>query len=169
MTLTHHMGINEGPSCGYCGTSEARCARLAIRCCGDGCTHFTDELITRFEQPTPPSPAPTVTKIRRIQEPTAPPIIHLGRPLEGPSGPLCAETDPELFFPEKGGSTREAKAVCRRCSLQTECLEQALTTGERFGIWGGKSERERRKLADTRGISVNAFDDICPAPSQVPA
>jgi WhiB family redox-sensing transcriptional regulator len=59
---------------------------------------------------------------------------------------LCAETDPEAFFPEKGGSTREAKKVCLGCDVRAECLEYALTHGERWGIWGGLSERERRKL-----------------------
>lgn len=59
---------------------------------------------------------------------------------------LCAQTDPEAFFPEKGGSTREAKRVCNSCEVRTECLEYALENDERFGIWGGLSERERRKL-----------------------
>ncbi len=59
---------------------------------------------------------------------------------------LCAQTDPEAFFPEKGGSTREAKKVCLACDVRGECLEYALANDERFGIWGGLSERERRKL-----------------------
>lgn len=59
---------------------------------------------------------------------------------------LCAQTDPEAFFPEKGGSTREAKKVCIGCEVRQECLEYALEHDERFGIWGGLSERERRKL-----------------------
>lgn len=59
---------------------------------------------------------------------------------------LCAQTDPEAFFPEKGGSTREAKKVCLTCEVRDECLESALLNDERFGIWGGLSERERRKL-----------------------
>ena len=59
---------------------------------------------------------------------------------------LCAQTDPEAFFPEKGGSTREAKKVCVGCEVRSECLEYALANDERFGIWGGLSERERRKL-----------------------
>jgi WhiB family redox-sensing transcriptional regulator len=59
---------------------------------------------------------------------------------------LCAETDPEAFFPEKGGSTREAKRVCLSCDVRVECLEFALGNDERFGIWGGLSERERRRL-----------------------
>ncbi|MGA4669474.1 WhiB family transcriptional regulator [Propionibacteriaceae bacterium Y1923] len=59
---------------------------------------------------------------------------------------LCAQTDPEAFFPEKGGSTREAKKVCETCTVKRECLEYALANDERFGIWGGLSERERRRL-----------------------
>ncbi|WP_431802322.1 WhiB family transcriptional regulator [Microbacterium sp. bgisy203] len=59
---------------------------------------------------------------------------------------LCAQTDPEAFFPEKGGSTRDAKRICTTCDVRTECLEYALQNDERFGIWGGLSERERRKL-----------------------
>lgn len=70
--------------------------------------------------------------------------------LEGPLAwqqrALCAQTDPEAFFPEKGGSTREAKAVCTSCEVRSECLSYALTNDERFGIWGGLSERERRRI-----------------------
>ncbi len=63
---------------------------------------------------------------------------------------LCAQTDPEAFFPEKGGSTREAKRICMGCEVRDACLEYALANDERFGIWGGLSERERRRLK--RGI-----------------
>ena len=59
---------------------------------------------------------------------------------------LCSQTDPEAFFPEKGGSTREAKKICTGCEVRAECLEYALQHDERFGIWGGLSERERRRL-----------------------
>ena len=59
---------------------------------------------------------------------------------------LCAQTDPEAFFPEKGGSTRDAKKICTSCEVRNQCLEYALENDERFGIWGGLSERERRKL-----------------------
>ena len=67
-------------------------------------------------------------------------------PLSWQERALCAQTDPEAFFPEKGGSTREAKKVCTQCEVRAECLEYALANDERFGIWGGLSERERRKL-----------------------
>jgi len=63
---------------------------------------------------------------------------------------LCAQTDPEAFFPEKGGSTREAKRKSQGCEVRDACLEYALANDERFGIWGGLSERERRRLK--RGI-----------------
>ncbi|MEO8815151.1 MAG: WhiB family transcriptional regulator [Mycobacterium sp.] len=63
---------------------------------------------------------------------------------------LCAQTDPEAFFPEKGGSTRDAKKICQRCPVRNECLDYALGHDERFGIWGGLSERERRRLK--RGV-----------------
>lgn len=69
---------------------------------------------------------------------------------------LCAETDPEMFFPEKGGSTKEAKAVCGACLVRAECLDYALETGQRFGIWGGCSERERRRLLDMADDSEEA-------------
>ena len=59
---------------------------------------------------------------------------------------MCAQTDPEAFFPEKGGSTREAKRVCTSCDVRVECLDYALANDERFGIWGGLSERERRRV-----------------------
>jgi WhiB family transcriptional regulator, redox-sensing transcriptional regulator len=67
-------------------------------------------------------------------------------PLSWQERALCAQTDPEAFFPEKGGSTREAKKVCGSCEVRSDCLDYALANDERFGIWGGLSERERRKL-----------------------
>jgi len=73
---------------------------------------------------------------------------------------LCAQTDPEAFFPEKGGSTREAKKICGGCEVRSECLEYALAHDERFGIWGGLSERERRRLR-RRALSP---DDAPPEP-----
>ncbi|WP_347060708.1 WhiB family transcriptional regulator [Blastococcus sp. HT6-30] len=69
---------------------------------------------------------------------------------------LCAETDPEAFFPDKGGSTREAKRVCTGCPVRAECLEFALANDERFGIWGGLSERERRRVRLQRRSSISA-------------
>ena len=56
---------------------------------------------------------------------------------------LCAQTDPEVFFPDKGESTTPAKRVCAGCEVRTECLQDALDHGERFGVWGGLCEEER--------------------------
>ncbi|HVX07202.1 WhiB family transcriptional regulator [Humibacter sp.] len=72
-------------------------------------------------------------------------------PLAWQSDALCAQTDPEAFFPEKGGSTRDAKKICTSCEVRAQCLEYALQNDERFGIWGGLSERERRKLRKRAG------------------
>ena len=59
---------------------------------------------------------------------------------------LCAQVDTDVFFPEQGASVRMAKTVCLRCDVRKEGLEYAVNSGERFGVWGGKSERERRYL-----------------------
>ncbi|AXI81290.1 WhiB family transcriptional regulator [Peterkaempfera bronchialis] len=64
---------------------------------------------------------------------------------------LCAQTDPEGFFPERGGSTRTARRVCLACEVRVECLEYALENDERFGVWGGLGERERRRLRRASG------------------
>lgn len=58
----------------------------------------------------------------------------------------CLEVDPEIFFPERGGSSKAARSVCLECEVRMECLRYALRNREQFGIWGGTSERERRKL-----------------------
>jgi WhiB family redox-sensing transcriptional regulator len=58
----------------------------------------------------------------------------------------CRQHDPEVFFPEKGGSSREAKRICADCPVRIECLNYALRRDERYGVWGGMSERERRRL-----------------------
>lgn len=68
---------------------------------------------------------------------------------------LCAQADPEAWFPEKGGSTRPAKDICRRCPVQAECVDDALSREERFGIWGGLSERERRRINKRTAVPVN--------------
>jgi WhiB family redox-sensing transcriptional regulator len=68
----------------------------------------------------------------------------------------CLGVDPDLFFPERGASTREAKSVCAGCEVRLECLEYALDNGEKFGIWGGLSERERRRLRRQRALARKA-------------
>lgn len=66
----------------------------------------------------------------------------------------CLGVDPDLFFPERGASTREAKETCRACVVREDCLEYALANGEKFGIWGGMSERERRRIRRQRALAI---------------
>lgn len=63
---------------------------------------------------------------------------------------LCAQTDPEAFFPEKGQSAREAKRICARCEVRTSCLEYALANRERHGVWGGLTALQRARLLRQR-------------------
>ncbi|QLJ06793.1 WhiB family transcriptional regulator (plasmid) [Streptomyces sp. NEAU-sy36] len=67
---------------------------------------------------------------------------------------LCAQTDPDLFFPEGGAkisnAVQQAKQVCGRCPIRRACLSWALETRQPAGIWGGMSEKERRVLLGVR-------------------
>jgi WhiB family redox-sensing transcriptional regulator len=65
----------------------------------------------------------------------------------------CLGVDPELFFPGQGESTADAKAVCAGCVVRAQCLEHALTHAEKHGIWGGLSERERRRIRRRRRLA----------------
>jgi WhiB family redox-sensing transcriptional regulator len=58
---------------------------------------------------------------------------------------LCAQVDPELFFPEQGEPSRPARRVCAACPVRRPCLEWAVATGQRYGVWGGLSDRERKR------------------------
>lgn len=58
----------------------------------------------------------------------------------------CRNVDTDLFYPDRGGDIRAAKRICRACPVQAPCLDYALERGERYGVWGGLSERERRRL-----------------------
>lgn len=68
----------------------------------------------------------------------------------------CRGGDADLFFPERGASTRKAKAICHACDVRQACLEFALVNGEKFGIWGGMSERERRRVRRERVVARRA-------------
>jgi hypothetical protein len=71
---------------------------------------------------------------------------------------ICSETDPEMFFPNAGESNREAKRVCYGCPVRAECLRFALENGEAHGVWGGFSDRERKKMRPGRRTSHCAND-----------
>ena len=66
---------------------------------------------------------------------------------------LCAEVDPELFFPRKGQylEAQSAKRLCNRCELKPKCLEFALKDPELKGIWGGTTEQQRYKIRNRSG------------------
>ena len=75
------------------------------------------------------------------------------RPLAWQERSLCAQTDPDAFFPKKGENSRQAKQVCKSCEVVAECLDQAIERGDYdFGIQGGKNPGERRKIARQRGL-----------------
>ena len=85
---------------------------------------------------------------------SAPDLLNIETPPEWMAEGLCAQVDPELWFPEKGGPTRQAKAVCARCAVRPECLAYALAHDDRFGVWGGVSERDRRRMTRTARARV---------------
>ena len=62
----------------------------------------------------------------------------------------CNGLDPALFYPDQGGDAATPKRICSTCPVRVQCLEYALLTNERHGIWGGVSERERRRMRAER-------------------
>lgn len=63
---------------------------------------------------------------------------------------LCAQTDPDIFYPEKGGSTAPATSICENCAVRAQCLEYAVSNDIRHGIWGGTSDNDRKRMARER-------------------
>lgn len=60
---------------------------------------------------------------------------------------LCAQTDPDAFFVDRGGSPLPAIRVCDSCPVRLDCLTNAIRDGEAQGIWGGTTPRQRRAIA----------------------
>jgi WhiB family transcriptional regulator, redox-sensing transcriptional regulator len=58
----------------------------------------------------------------------------------------CRGLDPEIFYPPSDEEADEAKGVCATCQVRQPCLDWALSTRERDGVWGGLTERERRRI-----------------------
>lgn len=71
----------------------------------------------------------------------------------------CAGEDADLFFPERGQSLEAARAICNRCVVKAACLQYALDHHEKFGVWGGTSERERRRLRNARRQALTIVTD----------
>ncbi len=62
----------------------------------------------------------------------------------------CRGVEPEIFYPISEEEAEEAKAICSACAVQETCLEYALGNRERDGVWGGATERERRRMIRQR-------------------
>lgn len=89
-------------------------------------------------------------------------LIEMLRPrgddttLNWTTGGLCAQVDPDLFYPQsvkRERRVRAAKQLCRQCPVTADCLEYALRTGEEHGIWGGTTAGERFHMRGLRGIA----------------
>jgi WhiB family redox-sensing transcriptional regulator len=66
----------------------------------------------------------------------------------------CRGVDPDIFYPVDEDEAEEAKAVCAQCNVRQTCLEYALTNRERDGVWGGATEKERRRIVRQRRKSA---------------
>jgi len=97
--------------------------------------------VVLIRQPAGKKPRGSVPSIARLVE-----LMDSAFTSDWESAALCAQTDPEEFYPERGGNAKVPKRICSACPVRDECLAYALATDERFGIWGGLSERERRNL-----------------------
>lgn len=64
---------------------------------------------------------------------------------------LCAETDPEAFYPEPGVSAHKALQICKNCEVRAECLQDAIVTEDEWGVWGGFSYPKRKKIQKSLG------------------
>lgn len=70
---------------------------------------------------------------------------------------VCRTVDPDLWFPEGPTNATAAKLVCAMCPVIDECLTYALKNNERFGVWGGKTGNERRKIRRDLGYTRGYF------------
>ena len=68
----------------------------------------------------------------------------------------CRNFPPAMFFPSDGAGVERARAICAKCPVTSECLEYALTEHIDHGVWGGCSERERRRIAKRRRLEVRS-------------
>jgi WhiB family redox-sensing transcriptional regulator len=65
----------------------------------------------------------------------------------------CRDIDPGIFFPSDGVGVEIARRLCAECPVKAPCLEYALANRIDHGVWGGESERERRRIARRRRLS----------------
>lgn len=90
----------------------------------------------------------------------------------------CTNADPDLFFPQPGADTSYARSICRACPVRLHCLDYALESGQKHGIWGGMTESQRRRLrrrshpsnpATSRDDDIEAADLVADAEAAQPA
>lgn len=135
---------------------------VTSRCTFDGCRGVVkakDLCKAHYQQlrrGNPLSPLRTPTNEPKPDNPALVALRKLVNRSEWVEDALCAQVDPELWYSEKGGSTREAKRICKQCPVRVQCLEEAMAAGDRHGIWGGLSERERAALARERAGAQEA-------------
>jgi WhiB family transcriptional regulator, redox-sensing transcriptional regulator len=85
-----------------------------------------------------------------ITDPNAPATLASGWMANG----LCRELDPSVFFPSDGVGVDHARRICATCPVQEPCLEYALVQRIEHGVWGGASERERRRILKRRRVEL---------------
>lgn len=72
----------------------------------------------------------------------------------------CEGVNQQIFFPERGESTKKAQGICRDCEVRIDCLTHAVEVNERFGIWGGLPERPRRRIKHLVAKGMNIIDAL---------
>lgn len=82
---------------------------------------------------------------RILHTPLTAPVIPV-QPEPWMDGALCTQADPEMFYPDKGGDPKPAKALCQLCGSRADCLAYALEHNERYGVWGGMTRKERQRI-----------------------
>jgi len=68
----------------------------------------------------------------------------------------CRDMAPDVFFPSDGTGVLEAQRICADCPVSEACLEYAIANKIDHGVWGGRSERERRRIARRRRLSLTS-------------
>ncbi len=71
----------------------------------------------------------------------------------------CRDHDPAMFFPSDGVGVDRARRICATCPVQAPCLEYALAHRIEHGVWGGASERERRRILKRRRLAETVLAD----------
>ncbi len=148
LTVITHHGTSTGAT--WAGISYATAWSWA-RTAGLEVPHGRTRAAREQAAPRPDCTCPMCTHAHSVHESN---LRHLGTRPTSPfrarppwmNHAACRGVNPALFFPERGETSTPAKQVCADCTVRVDCLEHALAACERHGVWGGQSERERRRL-----------------------